>query len=348
MVLSGIMDADKAILNKQGVNEMTSQLIHNMKDVTAGIDIGGIDTEIGLIGDTGECFKKATIITKDFPDVRNFIKECAGIISSLSKENDVSLKAIGIAAPNGNPNKGTIENAVNLSWKGIIPFAELMKKEIDVPVVLTNDAKAAAVGEKLFGGAKKMENFILITLGAGLGSGIYTHGHLLTGNIGLAGEMGHMIVEDSGRMCNTKRKGCLEAYASVTGIRRTVFSLLAASVHPSTLRDFSFKDLNGEQISAAAREGDPIALEAFDFTARVLGRALANVISLFDPEAIFVGGGLARAGDLLLKPTQKYIDENVFPAFEGKVKLLRSELLDVNGGMVGASALAWEVFKSAS
>jgi glucokinase len=317
-----------------------------MGDVTAGIDIGGIDTEIGIVNEAGECLKKARIITKDFPDVRNFIKQCATIISSISKEEDVNVKAIGIAAPNGNPNKGTIENAVNLTWKGIIPFTEIMQESIHVPVVLTNDAKAAAVGEKLFGGAKEMENFIVITLGAGLGSGIYTHGHLLTGHIGLAGEMGHMIVENNGRMCNTKRRGCLESYASVTGIRRTIFSLLAETVHESTLRDLSFKDLTGEQISRAAINGDPIALEAFEFTARILGKALANVISLFDPEAIFVGGGLARAGDLLLRPTQKYIDENVFPAFEGKVKLRISELLDTNGGMMGASALAWEKHRS--
>jgi glucokinase len=221
-----------------------------------------------------------------------------------------------------------------------------LRSYIDVPVTLTNDAKAAAVGEKLFGGAKSMQNFILITLGAGLGSGIYTHGHLLTGNLGLAGETGHMIVDSNGRMCNTKRKGCLESYASVTGIKRTIFSLLSDTIHESTLRDFSFKDLKGEQISQAAHNGDLIALEAFEFTARVLGRALANVISLFDPEAIFFAGGLARAGDLLLKPTQKYIDQNVFPAFQGKVKLLISELLDKNGGMMGACALAWEKYVS--
>ena len=317
-----------------------------MKDVTAGIDIGGIDTEIGLVNEAGEFFRKATVITTDYPDVADFIKECSNVILSLGREGNLNVKAIGIAAPNGNPNKGTIENAVNLSWKGVIPFTKMMRERIDVPIRLTNDAKAAAIGEKLFGGAKKMENFVLITLGAGLGSGIYTHGHLLTGNSGLAGEMGHMIVEDNGRMCNTKRKGCLESYASVTGIRRTVFSLLAETVHESPLRDFSFKDLDGQQISIAARNGDPVALEAFEFTARILGKALANVISLFDPEAIFVGGGLAHAGDLLLKPTQKYIDQNVFPAFEGKVKLLISELLDTNGGMMGACALAWEAYNS--
>jgi glucokinase len=316
-----------------------------MKEVTAGVDIGGIDTEIGLVSEAGECYKKAIVITGKFPGIDDFIKECVTIIRGLVKEGDFKLKGIGVAAPNGNPNRGTIENAVNLSWKGIIPFAEMMRKHFDVPVALTNDAKAAAVGEKLFGGAKAMENFILITLGTGLGSGIYTHGHLLTGNLGLAGEMGHMIVEHDGRTCNTKRKGCLESYASVTGIKRTVFSLLARSVHESSLRNISFNDLNGEQISKAALKGDPIALEAFEFTAQVLGKALANVISLFDPEAIFVAGGLARAGDRLLIPTQKYIDENVFPAFEGKVRLLVSELLDTNGGMMGACALAWEKYK---
>lgn len=319
-----------------------------MNEVTAGIDIGGIDTEIGLVDETGRCFKKARIITGDFPDVKSFIKTCSDIILSLSKEGNYSVNAIGVAAPNGNPYKGTIENAVNLSWKGIIPFAELLRAETGLPVVLTNDAKAAAVGERLFGGAKKMENFILITLGAGLGSGIYTHGHLLTGNLGLAGEMGHMIVDAEGRMCNTKRKGCLESYASVTGIKRTIFTLLSETVHESPLRNFSFKNLTGEEISLAARNGDPIALEAFEFTGRILGQALANVISLFDPEAVFFAGGLARAGDFLLKPTKKYIDLNVFPAFEGKVRLLISELIDTNGGMMGACALAWEMYRTES
>jgi glucokinase len=318
-----------------------------MVEVTAGIDIGGIDTEIGLANETGECFQKAKIITGDFPDVKKFIKECASIVFSLSEKENLKVNAIGVAAPNGNPNKGTIENAVNLSWKGIIPFAKLLSEHSDVPVALTNDAKAAAVGERLFGGAKKMKNFILITLGAGLGSGIYTHGHLLTGNIGLAGEMGHMIVDTRGRMCNTKRQGCLESYASVTGIRRTVFTLFSETVYESSLRNFSFKDLTGEKIYLAARNGDAIALEAFEFTGRILGQALANVISLFDPEAVFFAGGLARAGDLLLKPTEKYINLNVFPAFEGKVRLLISELLDTNGGMMGACALAWEKYKAA-
>jgi glucokinase len=317
-----------------------------MKKVTAGIDIGGIDSEIGLVGAQGECYKKARIITGDFPDAEKFIAECVDKIKTLSEEADATVTAIGIAAPNGNHYKGTIENAVNLKWKGIIPFTRIMREHMDVPIALTNDANAAAVGEKMFGGAKAMKDFVVITLGAGLGSGIYTDGKLLVGHLGLAGEMGHMIVEDNGRICNTKRRGCLESYASVTGIRRTVFSLLGSSNEESSLRNFSFKDLTGEHISDAAKSGDLIAIEAFEFTGRILGKALANVISLFDCEAIFVAGGLARAGDLLLKPTRKYMDENVFPAFEGKVKVLISELLDTNGGMMGACALAWEKFQA--
>jgi glucokinase len=268
----------------------------------------------------------------------------------FSRHNKISqgfkVNAIGIAAPNGNPYNGTIENAVNLSWKGIIPLVTLMKTFIDIPVALTNDAKAAAIGEKLYGGAKNMQNFILITLGTGLGSGIYTHGHLLTGHRGIAGEMGHMIVDDNGRMCNTKRKGCLEAYASVTGIRRTVFSLLSASAEESTLRKFSFEELNGKQITEAAKEGDGIALKAFEYTGRVLGMALANVASLFDLECIFFGGGLAKAGDFILDPTRKHFNRHVFPAFENKVMLTQSELLNENGGIMGACALAWGKYES--
>lgn len=311
-----------------------------MIKVTAGIDIGGIDSDIGIVDEQGTLHKKATIITTDFPEVESFIVECVRMIKEMSKEFE--LVSVGVAAPNGNHYKGTIENPVNLSWKGIIPFAQMMADRILLPVTLTNDAKAAAVGERVFGGAKGMDNFILVTLGTGLGSGIFTHGHLLTGYLGLAGEMGHTIVEEDGRLCNTKRRGCLEAYASVTGIRRTVAEMLSDTPTESTLRNFSFDQLTGAHIAEAALLGDKIALDAFEFTGRVLGRALANAASLFDPQAIFLGGGLARAGGLILQPTRKYFNQHVFPAFEGKIEIHQSKLLNENGGILGAAALAWQ------
>lgn len=314
-------------------------------EVTAGIDIGGIDTEIGLVSASGECFKKTTIITSSFSDARDFLRECLHAIRRLGYEDGFHVNAIGIAAPNGNHYTGAIENAVNLRWKGVIPVVEMMKQMSDLPIAFTNDANAAAVGEKRFGGAKDMDDFVVVTLGAGLGSGIYINGQLLTGHMGLAGEMGHMIMEEDGRMCNTGRTGCLEAYASVTGIRRTVIALLASSVEETPLRHLSLNELRGEQITNAARAGDPIAVKAFEYTGKVLGRALANVVSLLDPEAIFIGGGLARAGDLLFEPVRQHLERNVFPPFAGRVKLLPSMLLDDgSGGVLGAGALAWEKF----
>jgi glucokinase len=315
-----------------------------MIKVTAGIDIGGIDSDIGIVSEDGKLLNKHTVITTDYPHAIDFVRACFQVI----KENSVSyeLVAIGVAAPNGNHYKGTIDNPVNLSWKGIIPFVEIMQSFISVPVALTNDAKAAAVGEKLFGGAIGMSNFILVTLGTGLGCGIYTHDHLLTGHLGLACEMGHMIIEDSGRPCNTGRKGCLEAYASVTGIRRTVFSMLSNFPDHSSLRKISFDQLTGADITAAARAGDVIALKAFDFTGNILGRELANVASIFDPQAIFLGGGLAKAGELIMTPTRNSFEKNVFPAFQGKVPISESRLLAENGGIIGASALAWDKYKA--
>lgn len=315
-----------------------------MQKVTAGIDIGGTDTEVGVIDHHGKCFRKAVIITDNFPDIRDFIRECLQTIGTLCNEQgeEFELKGIGIAAPNGNHYRGTIEYPVNLKWKGVIPFVEIMMEYVEVPIVLMNDANAAAVGEKKFGAAKDMDNFIFVTLGTGLGSGIYVHGQLLEGHLGFASELGHVIIEEQGRMCNTGRRGCLEAYASVTGIRRTVFSLLAKSNEESELREVPFTKLTGEMITKAARNGDPIAQKAFDDTGRILGIALANVTALFDPEAIFLAGGLAMATEFILNPVQKHMEENVFPAFKGKVKILNSALLSENAGILGAGALAWE------
>lgn len=310
-----------------------------MLNVAAGIDIGGTDSEIGLVDETGKCIEKRIIITTAFPHVEDFVAECTKAIKDLCGSR-YHLKAIGVAAPNGNHYKGTIDHAVNLTWKGIIPFTDMVKNHFDVPVKLTNDANAAAIGEKKFGAAKQMNDFVLVTLGTGLGSGIYTGGRLLTGHLGLAGEMGHMIVEDEGRMCNTQRRGCLEAYASVTGLRRTVSDLLARSNEPSSLRNIPFSQLTGKQIYEAAKKGEPLALEAYDYTGYVLGRALANVVAILDTEAVILAGGLAWSGDLILTPTAKYMNEVIFPAFQGKVKVLLSELRHENAGVPGAAALA--------
>ena len=312
-----------------------------MKEVTAGIDIGGTDSEIGLVGKNGECYKKTIIITPNFPDVRDFIRECAKEIKAMCA-GEFQLKAIGIAAPNGNHYNGTIEQAVNLRWKGIIPFVDIMKEHFTAPIRLTNDANAAAIGEKKFGAAKALNDFVLVTLGTGLGSGIYTNGQLLVGARGLAGEMGHMIMEEDGRMCNSGRKGCLEAYASVTGMRRTVTNLLASSNEGSTLRDIPFSKLTGKDIHEAAKKNDPIALEAYEITGKVLGRAMANVVAILDTEAIILAGGLAWSGDLILKPAERHMNDVVLPVFKDKVKVLISELLQENAGVLGAGALAWE------
>lgn len=312
--------------------------------VVAGIDIGGLTTEIGLVDKTGNCYKQQTIITKEFTDVNDFVKQCIKVINQLKDEanEDLDIKAIGIGAPNANYYRGTIEYPVNLTWKGIIPFVEIFRKFVNLPVVLTNDANAAAIGEKLFGGAKKMENFLSITLGTGLGSGIYTNGKLLHGHQGFAGEMGQVIIKGNGRMCGSGIRGCLEAYASVEGIRRTIFYMLADSNEESEFRNISFNQLSGEQITKAANNGDTIAKEAFEFTAVILGKKLADMVSILDPEAIFIGGGLAKAGDILLSPAKKAMEDNLLPVFKNKTKVKTSELLEKNAAILGASALAWE------
>ena len=312
-----------------------------MKEVTAGIDIGGTDSEIGLVGKNGECYKKTIIITPNFPDVRDFIKECVKEIKAMCGD-EYQLKAIGIAAPNGNHYKGTIDQAVNLTWKGIIPFVDIMKEHFTAPIRLTNDANAAAIGEKKFGAAKKLSDFVLVTLGTGLGSGIYVNGQLLVGFRGLAGEMGHMIMEEEGRMCNSGRKGCLEAYASVTGLRRTVMNLLASSNEKTELKDIPFSQLTGKQIFEAAKKGDLVALEAYEITGKMLGRAMANVVAILDTEAIILAGGLAWSGDLILQPAEKHMNAVVLPVFKNKVKVLISDLLHENAGVLGAGALVWE------
>ncbi|MBA7633748.1 Glucokinase [subsurface metagenome] len=316
-----------------------------MTDYVIGIDIGGTFTKYGIVDKDGHCLKENFISTDKYTDfdvyLENLNTEIEETISTLG--NPVAIKAIGIGAPNGNYYRGTIENAPNLNWKGTIQFVEKLREYYPViPIVLTNDANAAALGEMIYGGAKNMKNFIVITLGTGLGSGIVVDGNLVYGHDGFAGELGHMNVKHRGRDCGCGKKGCLEAYVSATGIKRTVFKIMTERVIESELRNISFEDLTSKMISEAAKKGDQIAIEAFELTGRILGVKLADAITCTSPEAIFLFGGLAKAGDLLLKPTKQYMEKNLFPVYRGKVKLLLSDLTETNAAILGASALAWK------
>lgn len=310
-----------------------------------GIDIGGTFTKYGIVDKEGHCLVENFISTDKYNDfdiyLENLNIEIEETISSLNKTIDI--KAIGIGAPNGNYYKGTIQNAPNLNWKGTIPLVKKLKEYYpNIPIVLTNDANAAALGEMIYGGAKKIKDFILITLGTGLGSGIVVNGNIVYGYAGFAGELGHMNVKHRGRECGCGKRGCLETYVSATGIKRTVFKLMSEKVVDSELRNISFKDLTSKMISEAAKKDDKIAIEAFEITGRILGVKLADAVACTSPETIFLFGGLSKAGDLLLNPTKRYMEENLFHVYKGKVKLLISELNETNVAILGASALAWK------
>ncbi len=316
-----------------------------MTEVVIGIDVGGTFTKYGIVDKNGYCLREKFTNTEKFTDFELYLKNLQSEIDKtiLTIDSKIEVKGIGIGAPNGNYYRGTIENAPNLYWKGKINFVEKLRKFYpSIPIVLTNDANAAAIGEMIYGGARNMKNFIVITLGTGLGSGIVTDGRLVYGQDGFAGELGHINVEDHGRNCGCGKNGCLEAYVSATGIKRTVFELLAKRNIESELRNISFNDLTSQKISECALRGDKIALEAFDITGRILGLKLADAVACTSPEAIFLFGGLAKAGNLLLEPARRSLEENLFTVYKGKVKLLPSGLQDTNAAVLGASALVWK------
>ena len=310
-----------------------------MKEYVLGIDIGGTNTVYALVDNQGKIIYKNRLITTDYDNFISLSEALYKIISLITeKDSTLILKAIGVGAPNGNYYTGSIEFAPNLIWKDKIPVCKILEKQFKVPAVITNDANAAAYGEWVFGEAKDMRDFAVITLGTGVGSGIFVNGELLLGRYGFGGEFGHIIVEEQGRVCGCGKLGCLETYASVTGIKRTVLELLATFEQDSLLRNR--RDLSGKKIEEAALKGDAIALKAFEITGSYLGKALANYITVFDPEAIFLLGGLALAGDLIFNPTRYHMEENLMKIFKGKVKLLPSKLSDNDAAIVGAAALA--------
>lgn len=315
-----------------------------MKKLAAGIDIGGTNTKLGLVDTGGDIYGETVFSTPDYPDFNDFADALHSGIEKIMDEVDfdAELTGIGIGAPNASYYSGTIENAANLSWRGVVPVVDTFKKRYpDLPVIITNDANAAAIGEMVYGGARGMKDFVVITLGTGVGSGFVANGRLIYGHDGFAGELGHVTIHEGGRECGCGRKGCLETYASATGIKRTVFKLLADSMGPSEFRSITFDDLSASRISDAAMNGDKLAVAAYEHTGMALGKALANAVTVTSPEAIFLFGGLAKAGKYILEPTRKYMEEAMFPIYRGKVKLLISELQAKNAAILGSSALVW-------
>ena len=312
-----------------------------MKELNIGIDIGGTNTVIGIVDKQGNLYAENSIATNKFYTTKTYIDALTDAINtciSYIKEKHI-IKGIGIGGPNGNYYTGKIEFAPNLNWKGVFPIVDMLYENFKMPIVLTNDANAAAMGEMIYGAAKGMSNFIIITLGTGLGSGFVANGKLIYGNDGFAGELGHTIVVREGRLCACGRKGCLETYASASGIKRTVVEYLKNDNYKSILSNIDIENLNSKDIFLAAKKGDKLALDAFDFTAKILGSQLANAVAITSPEAIFLFGGLALSGDYILKPTKKYMEKNMLKLYKNKVKLELSALMGENAAILGAAAL---------
>lgn len=317
-------------------------------EVTLGIDVGGTNTAFGFVDINGRCIKESSIPTFAQNNAEDLFERLFNEVNKLLAElsDQIILKGIGIGAPNANYYRGTVENPPNLRW-GVVNVIDLVKQYIDVPAAITNDANASAIGEMLFGAAKGMKDFIVITLGTGLGSGVVVDGKLVYGSDGFAGEIGHTVYDPNGRQCGCGRKGCLETYASATGIKKTVMELLAKTNTESELRNISYNDLDSKRIHTAALNGDKLALEAFEFTGKVLGLKLADAVAVTSPEAIILFGGLALAGKMIIDPTKKSMEENLFHVFRNKVKIIESGLPEGNSAVLGASALIWnEIIKS--
>jgi glucokinase len=316
-----------------------------LEQLVIGIDIGGTGTKFGIVDRNGNVLFSHDISTKKHATVDTFIDELYVELSTLIERAGGSgrIKGIGVGAPNGNYYSGTIEYAPNLPWKGIIPLAELLETKFKLPITLTNDANAAAIGEMMYGAAQGMKDFIMITLGTGVGSGIVANGQLIYGHDGFAGELGHTIVIPDGRMHpGTGKKGSLESYASATGVRYTAIEMLEKSTEESLLRAIPQDKLDSKAVYEAAILGDKIALEIFEFTGKILGLSLANAIMFSSPEAIVLFGGLTKSGDLILKPTREHMEANLIQVFQNKVKILVSHLKESDAAILGASALAWE------
>lgn len=326
---------------------LVSKKSKKMEKIAVGIDIGGTNTVIGFVTQDGKCLAEAGMPTDKHEEIEPYLQEVKSIIDSTIAELDqeVELVGIGVGAPNGNFHKGTIEFAPNLKWKGMVNFVDEFKKLYNLPIFLTNDANAAAMGELIYGAAKGLKDIVVITLGTGLGSGIIVNGDLVYGHDGFAGEVGHTTVFLDGRQCGCGKKGCLETYVSATGIVRTMAEVLCNSNKPSKLRDIPYNELTALNIELALKDGDELAKECYEYTGKILGIKLADVVAHTSPSTIFLFGGVAKAGDLIIEPTKRYMEEYLLPVFKNKVEIKQSGLLNENAAVLGASALVWNELK---
>ena len=315
-------------------------------ELAIGIDIGGTNTKYGFVNHRGEILQQGELRTDKYPKIEGFIDALFNtlqpIIKSSAKTN--VIQGIGIGAPNGNYYTGTIEYAPNLKWRGIIPLAKMVSDKFELATALTNDANAAAVGEMTYGAARGMKDFIMITLGTGVGSGIVANGQLILGHDGFAGELGHTIIIPGGRMHEgTDMRGSLEAYASATGVAKTAKELLEKYPDKKTLLKHHHGEIDSKFVYECAIKNDKVAKKVYEYTGKILGRALANFVMFSSPEAIVLFGGLTRAGEMIMKPTREHMEKNLLPIFQNKVKLIFSELKESDAAILGASALVWEM-----
>ena len=315
------------------------------KPYVVGIDIGGTNTVFGVVDARGTILYSGSIKTGKYIEIDDYVTALAnGLMSVIDQAGGTEMiKGIGVGAPNGNFFNGCIEFAPNLPWKNKVPLAQLISEKVGVPVALTNDANAAAIGEMTYGAARGMKDFIVITLGTGVGSGIVIGGNLVYGHDGFAGELGHVIMRrNNGRPCGCGRQGCLEAYASATGVARTAREFLEIRKDDSLLRELDPDQITSKNVYDAAMKDDALAKEIFEFTGNILGEAFADFVAFSSPEAIILFGGLTKAGDLIMNPIKQAMDKNMLNIYAGKTKLLFSQLKESDAAVLGASALGWE------
>ena len=315
------------------------------KPYAIGIDIGGTNSVFGVVDKRGHIINQGSIKTGSYKEINDYVHHLSEGVQEIIDQvgGSGNIKGIGVGAPNGNFFTGCIEFAPNLPWKGVIPLAQMLTDKLNIPVALTNDANAAAIGEMTYGAARGMKDFIVITLGTGVGSGIVVHGQLVYGHDGFAGELGHTTIIREGRLCGCGKKGCLETYTSATGVARTAKEYLQTRKDPSILRELELDTIESKDVYDAAVKGDQLALEIFEFTGQLLGESFADFVAFSSPEAIILFGGLAKSGKFIFDPVRKNMEENMLPIYRNKIKLLMSELKESDAAVLGASALGWEV-----